>query len=74
MIHLLCPNKKLKMKANSKPCTDSEIIPAILTRDELIKKYKKSCVKTDNDQFWSTKNGSPGSIFKKNKSFFRKKI
>ena len=49
------------MKANSKPCTDSEIIPAILTRDELFKKYKKSSVKTDNDQFWSTKNGSPGS-------------
>ena len=36
---LLCPSKKLRLKANSKPWIDSETISAIRRRDKLFKKY-----------------------------------
>ena len=51
MIDLLCPNKKLRLKASSKPWIDSETISAIRRRDKPFKKYKKSGSETDKDQF-----------------------
>ena len=55
MINLLCPSKKLKSKANSKPWIDSETISAICRRDKLLKEYKKSGLETDEDHFQSAK-------------------
>ena len=51
VIDLLCPSKKLRLKANSKPWIDSETISAIHRRDKLFKKYKNSSLETDNDYF-----------------------
>ena len=55
MIDLSCPNKKLRLKANSKPSTDSETISAIRRRNKVFKKYKKSGLETDKDHFQSAK-------------------
>ena len=41
MIDLLCPSKKLKLKANLKPLIDFETIAAVHRRNKLFKKYKK---------------------------------
>ena len=41
---LLCPNKELRLKANSKPWIDFEIISAVRRRDKLFKKYTKNLV------------------------------
>ena len=40
VIDLLCPNKKLRLKANSKPWIDSGTISAIRKRDKLFKNTK----------------------------------
>ena len=42
VIDLLCPSKKLTLKVNLKPWTDSETISAICRNDELFNNCKKS--------------------------------
>ena len=74
MTDLLCPSKKLRLKANSKPWIDSETISAIRRRDKLFKKYKKSGLETDKDHFRSAKMALQKAISKKKKSFFQEKI
>ena len=64
MINLLCPSKKLKSKANSKPWIDSETISAIRRRDKLLKEYKKSGLETDEDHFQSAKKALKKAISK----------
>ena len=61
MTDLLCPSKKLRLKANSKPWIDSETISAICRRDEPFKKYKNSKFRNRQRSFPIGKNGSPGS-------------
>ena len=68
MIDLSCPNKKLRLKANSKPSTDSETISAIRRRDKVFKKYKKSGLETDKDHFRSK------NYIRKRNLFFKKKL
>ena len=46
VIDLLCPNKKLRLKANSKLWMNSETISAILRRDKIFQEYKKSGLET----------------------------
>ena len=70
---LLCPSKKLRLKAYSKPWIDSETISAIPRRDKLLKKYKKSGLETDKDNFRSAKMALQKTITKKKKSFFSRK-
>ena len=70
---LLCPSKKLRLKAYSKPWIDSETISAILRRDKLLKKYKKSGLETDKGNFRSAKMALQKTITKKKKSFFSRK-
>ena len=74
MTDLLCPSKKLRLKANSKRWIDSETISAISRRDKLYKKYKKSGLETDKDHFLSAKIALQKAISKKKKSFFQEKI
>ena len=72
MTDLLCPNKELRLKANSKPWIDFEIISAVRRRDKLFKKYKKFGLETDH--FWSARMALKKAISKKKKFFFQEKI
>ena len=74
VIDLLCPSKKLRLKANSKPRIDSETILAIRRRDKLFKKYKKSGLETEKDHFRSAKMALQKTISKKRNLFFQKKL
>ena len=73
MTDLLCPRKKLRLKANSKPWIDSETISEIRRCDKLFKKYKKSGLETNKDHFPSIKMALQKAISKKKNSFFQKK-
>ena len=74
VIDLLCPSKKIRLKANSKPWIDSETISAIRRRDKRFKKCKKSGLETDKDHFQSAKMALQKAISKKKKYFFSRKI
>ena len=73
MTDLLCPSKKLRLKANSKRWIDSEIISTIRSRDKLFKKYKKCGLETNKDHFRSAKMALQKVISKKMKSFLPRK-
>ena len=73
MTDLLCQSKKLRLKANSKPWRDSEAVSAIRKGDKLFKKYKKSGLETDKDNFRSAKMALQKAISQKKKSFFSRK-
>ena len=66
--------KKLRLKANSKPWTDSETVSTIRRRDKLFKRYKKSRLERDKDHFRSSKMALQKTISKKTDIFFREKI
>ena len=51
VIDLLCPRKKLRLKASSKPWIDSETILVICKRDKLFKKYRKFGLEAGEDNF-----------------------
>ena len=74
VIDLLCPSKKLKLKASSKLWIDPETISAIRRRDKLFKKYKRSGLETDQDLSRSAKMADQKAISQKKKSFFQEKI
>ena len=68
MIDLLCPSKKLRFKANSKPWIDSETISAIHRREKLfIQKIQKIGFRNRQRSFLIGKNGSSESKSKKKK-------
>ena len=48
-INFIAPSKKIRVKANSKPWFDNQIVLAIQRRDKLYKKFKHSCLETDKD-------------------------
>ena len=50
-INFIAPSKKIRVKANSKPWFDNQIVPAIQRRDKLYKKFKHSGLETDKDNF-----------------------
>ena len=70
---LLCPSKKLRLNANSKPWIDSETVSAIRRKDKLFKKHKKSGLETDKDHFGLARTALQKAISKKN-NFFKKKL
>ena len=74
MIDLLCPSKRLRLKASSKPWIDSETISGMRRRDKLLKKYKKSRLETDKYHSRSAKMTLQKPISEKNKSYFQEKI
>ena len=62
VIDLLCPSKKLRFKANSKPWIDSETISAIRRREKLfIQKIQKIWFRNRQRSFPIGKNGSSES-------------
>ena len=54
LIDKLAPFKQVRVKSNSKPWFDAETLESIRVRDKLRKKYKKSGLQIDFDNF---KNG-----------------
>ena len=50
-INFIALSKKIRVKTNSKPWFDNQIVPAIQRRDKLYKKFKHSGLETDKDNF-----------------------
>ena len=63
------PAKKIRVKANSKPWFDNQIVSAIQRRDKLYKNFKHSGLETDKDNFKVTKMHLQKMILKKKKSY-----
>ena len=59
-----------RVKANSKPWFDSNVVSAIQRRDKLYKMFKHSGPETDKDNFKVAKVHLQKMILKKKKSFF----
>ena len=73
-INFIAPSKKIRVKANSKPWFDNQIVSAIQRRDKLYKKFKHSGLETDKDNFKVAKMHLQKMILKKNKSYFEEDI
>ena len=48
---LVAPAKRIRVKANSKPWFNNQIISEIQRRNKLYKKFKRSGLETDKDNF-----------------------
>ena len=64
-INFIAPSKKIRVKANSKPWFDNQIMSAIQRRNKLCKKFKHSGLETDQDNFKVTKMYLQKMILKK---------
>ena len=51
IINKIAPLKQVRLKTNTKPWFDGEILERIRVRDKLRKKYKKSGLQIDFDMF-----------------------
>ena len=68
------PSQKIRVKANSKPWFDNQIVPAIQKRHKLYKKFKHSGLETDKDNFKVTKMHLQKMMLKKRKFYFEKEL
>ena len=50
-INFIAPSKIVRVKANSKPWFDNQIVSAIQRREKLNKKFNYSGLKSDEDNF-----------------------
>ena len=73
-INFIAPSKKIRVKANSKPWFDNQIVSAIQRRDKLYKKFKHSGLETDKDNFKVTKMPLQKMILKKKKSYYEEEL
>ena len=73
-INFIAPSKKIRVKANSKPWFDNQIVSAIQRRDKLYKKFKHSGLETDKDNFKVAKMHLQKMILKKKKSHFEEEL
>ena len=48
-INFIAPSKKIRVKTNSKPWLDNQIVSATQKRDKLFKKFKYAGLETDKD-------------------------
>ena len=64
-INFIAPSKKIRVKANSKPWFDNQIVSAIQRRDKLYKKFKHSGLETGKDNFKVAKMHLQKMILKK---------
>ena len=70
-INCIAPSKKIRVKSNSKPWFDNKIVSAIQRSDKLYKKFKHSCLETDENNFKVAKMYLQKMILKKKKSYLR---
>ena len=68
------PSKRIRVKANSEPWFNSQIVSAIQRRDKLYKNFKHSGRETDKDNFKVTKMHLQEMILRKKKSCFEEEI
>ena len=73
-INFIAPSKKIRVKPNSKPWFDNQIVSAIQRRDKLYKKFKHSGLETDKDNFKVAKMHLQKMILKKKKSYFEEEL
>ena len=73
-INLLTSSKKIRIKANSKPWFDNQIVSAIQRQDKLYKKFKHSGLKTDKDNFKVAKMLLQKMILEKKKSHLEEEL
>ena len=69
----ICPSKKIRIKGNTKPCFDSEIISIVTKCDGCYKKLNSSGLKTDKYILRATKQFLKTAIQKKKRMFFQDK-
>ena len=69
LINFIAPSKKVRVKTNSKPWFDNQIVSATQRGDELYKKFKHSGLGTDKDKMHLQK-----MILKKKKSYFEEEL
>ena len=73
-INFIAPLKKIRVKANSKPSFDNQIVSAIHRRDKLCKKFEHSGLETDKDDFKVAKMHLQKLIPKKKKYYFKEEL
>ena len=73
-INFIAPLKKIRVKANSKPSFDNQIVSAIHRRDKLRKKFEHSGLETDKDDFKVAKMHLLKLIPKKKKYYFEEEL
>ena len=73
-INFIAPLKKIRVKANSKPSFDNQIVSAIYRRDKLCKKFEHSGLETDKDDFKVAKMHLQKLIPKKKKYYFEEEL
>ena len=74
VIHFIAPSKKIKVKANSKPWFDNQIVSAIQRWDKIYKTFKHSGLETDKNNFEVAAMHFHKMILKKKKSYFEEKL
>ena len=73
-INFIAPSKKIRVKSNSKPWFDNQIVSAIQRRNKLYKKFKNSGLETDEDNFKVAKMHLQKMIVKKKKPYFEEEL
>ena len=73
-INLVVQSKKIRVKANSKPWFDNQLVSAVQRRAKLYKKFKHSSLETGKDNFKVTKMRLQKMILKKKKSYFEEEL
>ena len=73
-INFIAPSKKIRVKANSEPWFDNQIVSAIQRRDKLYKEFKHSDLETDKDNFKVAKMHFQKMILKKKKFYFEEEL
>lgn len=71
-IDSITPIKKVRMKANSKPWFNTEIISVVQKKDKLYSRYKNSDLKTHKDTFNTSKIFFQKMLYRKQKLLLRK--
>ena len=74
VINQIAPIKDIRVKNRTEEWFDGEIAESIKNRDKLFKKYKKSKLHNDKEQFKAARNSTKSLIDKKKKSFFKEKL
>ena len=71
-INFIAPSKKIRVKANSKPWFDNQIVSAIQRQDKFYKKFEHSSLETDKDNFKVAKMHLEKMILKKKQLTLKK--
>ena len=74
VIDSYCPSKRVRIKGNTKPWFDSEVISLVNKCDSCYKKFKVSKLETDKDLLREAKRILKATIQRKKGTLFQDKI